>query len=301
MRNSNKLLRMNQHGKWRLELAQNLSRQLSEFSGIRAVAAGGSVARGYADAYSDLELLVYWHHQPDAETRLAVFNCLNAERRYPKMDVGYDSAYLIDGFPVDLWHRTLEQEEAAADKVVDQFSIDLDASNVLDTMQFAIPLYGAGYLQPIKERIGAYPDQLAVEFLEAYLPHFHLRQLLYAARRDNPTAFYSILNSILDGLFLVLLALNKSYFPTYKWFYKRLAELPVVPEQIDFRLRQLYVESPLFAVKQLTAILEETVALAERLYPQVDTAFVRYGLEQPVPQAYKNAFTLGVKAPGDSQ
>lgn len=301
MRNSNKLPRMNQHGKWRLELAQNLSRQLSEFSGIRAVAAGGSVARGYADAYSDLELLVYWNHQPDAETRLAVFNCLNAERRYPKMDIGYDSAYLIDGFPVDVWHRTMEQEEAAADKVLNGFSTDLDAGNVLDTIRFAIPLYGVDYLEPIKECVEQYPDGLAVEFLKRFLPHFHLRQLLYAARRDNPTAFYSILNSILDGLFLVLLALNRSYFPTYKWFYKRLAELPVVPEQIDFRLRQLYVESPLFAVKQLTAILEETVALAERLYPQVDTAFVRYGLEQPVPQAYKNAFTLGVKAPGDSR
>lgn len=301
MRNSNKLPRMNQHGKWRLELAQNLSRQLSEFSGIRAVAAGGSVARGYADAYSDLELLVYWNHQPDAETRLAVFNCLNAERRYPKMDIGYDSAYLIAGFPVDVWHRTMEQEEAAADKVLNGFSTDLDAGNVLDTIRFAIPLYGVDYLEPIKECVEQYPDGLAVEFLKRFLPHFHLRQLLYAARRDNPTAFYSILNSILDGLFLVLLALNRSYFPTYKWFYKRLAELPVVPEQIDFRLRQLYVESPLSAVKQLTAILEETVALAERLYPQVDTAFVRYGLEQPVPQAYKNAFTLGVKAPGDSR
>ncbi|WKA50886.1 nucleotidyltransferase domain-containing protein [Planococcus liqunii] len=301
MKNVNEPPRMNQHAKWRLELAQNLSEQLSNFSGVHAVAVGGSVARGYADAYSDLELLVYWNHQPDAENRLAVFNCLNAERRYPQMDIGYDSAYLINGFPVDVWHRTMEQEEAAADKVLDHFSTDLDASNVLDTMKFAIPFYGSDYLQPIKERIDAYPDQLTVKFLEAYLPHFHLRQLLYAARRDNPTAFYSILNSILDGLFLVLLALNRSYFPTYKWFYKRLAELPLVPEQIDFRLRQLYVESPLSAVKQLTAILEETVALAERLYPQVDTAFVRYGLEQPIPQAYKNAFTLGVKAPGDSR
>ncbi|SDG79800.1 hypothetical protein SAMN04487975_101516 [Planococcus glaciei] len=301
MRNSNKLPRMNQHGKWRLELAQNLSKQLSDFSGVHAVAAGGSVARGYADAYSDLELLVYWNHQPDAETRLAVFNCLNAERRYPKMDVGYDSAYLIDGFPVDVWHRTMEQEEAAADKVLNGFSTDLDAGNVLDTIRFAIPLYGVDYLEQIKECVEQYPDGLAVEFLKRFLPHFHLRQLLYAARRDNPTAFYSILNSILDGLFVVLLAMNRSYFPTYKWFYKRLAELPVVPEQIDFRLRQLYVEPPLSAVKQLKAILEETVALAERLYPQVDTAFVRYGLEQPIPQSYKNAFTLGVKAPGDSQ
>ncbi|MCP2034309.1 putative nucleotidyltransferase [Planomicrobium sp. HSC-17F08] len=301
MKNINEQPRMNQHAKWRLELAQNLSEQLSNFSGVHAVAAGGSVARGYADAYSDLELLVYWNQQPDAETRLAVFNCLNAERRYPKMDMGYDSAYLIDGFPVDVWHRTMEQEEAAANKVLDGYSTDLDAGNVLDTMRFAIPLYGADYLEPIKERIEQYPDELAVEFLKRFLPHFHLRQLLYAARRDNPTAFYSILNSILDSLFIVLLAMNRSYFPTYKWFYKRLAELPIVPEQIDFRLRQLYLESPLAAVKQLKAILEETVVLVEQLYPQVDTAFVRYGLEQPVPQAYKNAFTLGVKAQDDPQ
>ena len=62
--------------------------------------------------------------------------------------------------------------------------------------------------------------------------------------------------------------------------------MPIVPEQIDFRLRQLYLESPITAVEQLKAVLEETVAIAERLYPKVNTAFVRYGLEQPMPSAF---------------
>jgi hypothetical protein len=87
-------------------------------------------------------------------------------------------------------------------------------------------------------------------------------------------------------LFLVFLALNRSFFPAYKWFYKRLAELPIVPEQIEAHMRQMYLESPVCALEQLKGVPEETLAIVEHLYPQLDTAFARYGLAQPIPEAF---------------
>jgi predicted nucleotidyltransferase len=195
-----------------MEVAGKISASLRSFSGIQAIMVGGSVARGYADAFSDLELLIYWKGAPDKKVQQDIIKALNLERRYPAMDIGYDNAFWIDGFPVDIWHKDLADEEGVIEKVIGGFSLDLGHSNVLDTLQSGVALHGAEVLQPWKERAALYPEELAVRFLDAYLPHFHLKQLLYAVERDNPSAFYSILSAIQSSLFLILLALNKSYF-----------------------------------------------------------------------------------------
>ena len=43
---------MNPHVQWRLDLAREIGERLRHFEGVRAIVAGGSVARGYADEYS---------------------------------------------------------------------------------------------------------------------------------------------------------------------------------------------------------------------------------------------------------
>lgn len=276
---------MNAQARWRLDLARTLSTRLRHFAGVQAIVVGGSVARGYSDAYSDLELLLYWDHAPGPDVRQTIVTDLRAEFRYPAIDPGHASALLIDGFPVDLWHNTVASADAAMDVVLLTYSIDLDASNVLDTLRACIPLYGAELVQQWKQRVQAYPEELAIRFLQTYLPHFHLRQLNLAARRDNPTAFYSIMSAIQCSLFLVLLALNQSYFPTFKWMYHRLDGMPLAPTQLASRLRQMFHEPPLCAAGQLHDVLTETLALVEAQYPQLDTAFTRYGLSQ-TPRAY---------------
>ncbi len=277
---------MNDHACWRLDLARDLSARLDRFAGLQAIVVGGSVAKGYSDAFSDLELLLLWDQAPDADVRHAIIADFQAEFRYPEMEIGHDYALLIRGVPVDLWHITVASAVAAMDAVLHEYSLDLGASNMLDTVRACIPLAGHELVQHWKTRVQAYPEALAIRFLQTYLPHFHLRQLNLAARRDNPTAFYHILSDIQCSLFLVLLALNQAYFPTYKWMYHTLAGMPIGPRQIASRLRQMFHEPPLGAATQLHDVLAETLAIVEAQYPQVDTAFARYGLDQ-VPRAYK--------------
>lgn len=261
---------MNNHIRWRLDLARDLIAHLWRFPNIRAALVGGSVARGYCDAWSDLELLLYWDVAPDPAVRHAVMAAIGASFRFPPTDPGHDSAYLIGDFPVDVWYRTGAAEETALDAVLRDHSIDLEANGLLDTIQSGIPLAGNELIQPWKDRIAVYPEPLAVRFLEHYLPHFHLRHLQYAARRDNPTAFFHTLSDIQCSLFLVLLALNGRWFPTYKWMYQALDAMPVVPENIGRRLRQMYREPPLTATARLRGVLTETLTLVQTAVPQLD-------------------------------
>ncbi|MGI2329321.1 nucleotidyltransferase domain-containing protein [Planococcus sp. YIM B11945] len=282
---------MNIHSKWRLTIAQNLTKQLSHYPGVRAIVVGGSAARNYADSYSDLELFLYWDKDPGMQIKQEISSKLKADHRYPETHSSYHNALIIDGFPVDIWYKVSSIEEASFASVVDDASIDLDASNIVDTMRFCIPLYGRDYIQPWKNRVENYPLILTERFFNDYLPHFHLRHIYFEAKRDNPTAFYNMLSNIQCSLFILLLALNKSYFPTYKWIYKRLNELELKPENIEVRLQTMFKEPPEIAVKQLRDVLAETLTLIEAHHPNFDTTIARQELLQPMPKAYGPVFT----------
>jgi len=282
---------MNSHAQWRLEFAQTLSTHLQQFADFQVIAALGSVARGYSDAYSDLELLLVWKELPNPAQQSVLLQALHAEHRYPAFDPGYQSAFRIQGIPVDLWHTTIAQEEAVIHAVLHDLSLDLVANNRLDTLCSCIPLYGAAQVAEWKTRIQAYPRELALRFTQAYVRHFHLRQLNLAAHRDNPTTFYHTLSDIHCSLFLVLLALNTSYFPTFKWMYPALRRMPSTPLQIAERLQSMFYEPPLQAAAQLRAILSETLDMVERAYPQLDTSYPRYGLDQE-PQIFTAPLSL---------
>jgi hypothetical protein len=276
---------MNGHAQWRLDFAHTLSATLRQMTDIDMIAVLGSVARNYSDQYSDLELMLVWDQLPSSDQRAALVRMVQAEYRHPTFDPGYHSAFRIQGIPIDLWHTTPAQEEAFIHAVLDDLSLDLVANNRVDTLLSCIPLFGADLAAAWKTRIQAYPRDLALRFIQTYLPHFHLRHLNFAARRDNPTAFYHTLSDVQCSLFLVLLALNASYFPTFKWMYPALRQMSHTPPQVAARLHAMFHEPPIQAADHLRAILAETLDLVETAYPQIDTTYARYGLDQE-PRAY---------------
>ena len=133
---------MNPHAQWRLDLARKLSLKLGRFAGIKAIVVGGSVARGYSDAYSDIELILYWEQPPTQDVRHAIITDLQTTYRYPAIDPSHDSALLIEGLPVDLWHLAVADQLAAMHAVLEEYSIDLDAGSILDTIGACVPFYG---------------------------------------------------------------------------------------------------------------------------------------------------------------
>jgi predicted nucleotidyltransferase len=271
---------MNAHVQWRLDFAHTLSAELRQFADIETIAVLGSVARGYSDQYSDLELLLVWNQLPSPDQQSTLLRALRAEYRYPAFDPGYQSAFRIQGVPVDLWHTTAAQEEAFMRAVLHEYSLDLVANNRLDTLRSCIPLYGSEQVRDWQARLQAYPSELALRFIQSYIPHFHLRQLNLAAYRDNPTTFYHMLSDIQCSLFMVLLALNGFYFPTFKWMYQTLQRMTSTPNQLVARLQSMFRESPIHAAAQLRAVLSETLDMVESAYPHLDAAYARYGLDQ---------------------
>ncbi len=263
------------HTTWRLGVARRLAAKISAFRGVQAVVVAGSVARGYADAYSDLEMPCFWETLPSDDTRHAIAAALGAEFLYGYDGPSLEDQLLVSGFQVDMWHNTVAVEEATIDGVLHGYRTDLGDSNFMDTIRACIPLYGEDIIRGWKERAQAYPDELALRAIRERLPAFQTSQLALAGQRDNPTEFYAGLSQLQQAIFLVLLALNQTYFPTFKWMYRVLESLAIQPKDTAQRLRCAFAVPYPEAVANMACLLDETLALVEQRFPQLDTAWAR--------------------------
>lgn len=261
----------NPHAVWRIDLARELADAIISLPGVQAIIVAGSVARGYADGYSDVEIPIFWDVLPDDERRHAIVRALNADFLYAYDGPSAEDQLLVNGMQVDLWHVTVSGEEAVIKAVLEGRSLDLGSLNALDTVRTCIPLYGHELVEKWKERAQAYPDELAERLVRDHMASFRVADLFIQASRDNPTAFYGQLSHLHQELFLVLLALNRRYFPTFKWLFRALESMPLKPEAIDRRLRQAFTLPYSDVIADTKRLLEETLALVELQFPRLDT------------------------------
>lgn len=277
------------HTKWRIDFARRLAKPLVTFQGIKAIVIAGSVARNYADEYSDVEIPIFWETLPDDTTRHAIVAALHASFLYAYDGPAREDQLLINGLQVDLWHVAVAHQEAILEAVLHEHRFDPGMLNALDTVRFCIPLYGHEIVRDWKRRAQEYPDELAERIIQEHLASFSTAELFILAQRNNPTAFYARLSFLQQEIFLVLLALNRSYFPTFKWIYPALESMQVKPQNIGLRFRQAFEGSHREAITDTKRMLEETLRLVEEQFPHMNTtpahrrlSYVRAAHEGPV-------------------
>ena len=145
----------------------------------------------------------------------------------------------------------------------------------MDTIRCCIPLYGDKMVDEWKNRAQEYPVELAERIIHQHLSPFRIDQLSMHAQRGDPTSFYAQLSSLQQEVFLILLALNRLYFPTYKWLYQSLERMQIKPHHIGERFRQAFSSAYAEAIADMKRIVLETLGLVEDRHPDTDTTPVR--------------------------
>jgi hypothetical protein len=92
---------------------------------------------------------------------------------------------------------------------------------------------------------------------------------------------YGTIGELQQEVFRILLALNREYFPTYKWMYRTLERMALVPGNVEQRFRQAYVLPQNEAIRDMLSVVVETLDLVERHLPQVDTSRARKRFSVP--------------------
>lgn len=272
---------MNLATEWRVDFARHMARIYSENPKVQAVVISGSVSRGQADAYSDIELDVFWREPPTEAERLRPIEQVDGRIIVlePYCDEEWSEDYLVNGVQMDLSNflgatmdRYIEEVLAGDTAVLKHLR--------LAAMQPAIPLYGYEQVQNWQAQI-QYPDALAHKVVAQNLRFdalgsWYLRSVLLA--RGDLLMLHELFCQMQQRILGALCGLNRIFVhhPSYKWQDDLIAQMFLKPASLSERLKQVFLVNPTEGIAVLHKLLEETIALVAANMPELD---VRHSYE----------------------
>lgn len=276
---------LNEECRRRLALADAIARVYAADRDVAAVIVGGSVARGNADRFSDLELGIFWASEPTDGRRAALAAQAGASgrRAYPPLpgNTWREEDFARDGLKVDLLHATVAETERLLADVTLRHDTTATKLVIAGVLRGAIPLAG----QPLVEcwrSAATYPDGLAAAVVRTHLGFGPTSYLRVLAERGDVLLLYDLFGRAVRMLVAVLQGLNRVYPPAtdLKWIRWTTGQFAISPDRFLDRCERLFHDEPVSAVDELHALILETVAFVEAEVPAIDTGPVRERIAQ---------------------
>jgi hypothetical protein len=240
---------------------------------LRAALLAGSGARGDADFYSDVDLLLYVDEAPpeDRLERLReAVGGTNAVPIAPPQLVQFD----VGGVAVQVGYSTVAELEEQLDALLVRLEeVHGPNQKLLSGLVEGRPLHGEELLARWRERVSAYPDALRRSGIEHHWRFFPLWWYGPAlARRDAELWRLDMLLEASFDLLGVLAALNRVYYTRFqlKQLRRLVAKLELAPPDLADRLERLVHLPPVDAADELGRLVVETRDLVARELPDLD-------------------------------
>ena len=283
---------MNAASSWRLALARRVASPYVENPKLAAMIVGGSVSRGHADRFSDLEIGGFWYEPPTDEERLAAATVAatstggEVQRIYPydpAEEVWEEGIFLgraapdrpSTGLLVEIPHYTVDFMERTLGDVLDRYDTSDAKQSILSVLLSAIPLHGEALIREWRSRVTDYPRGLALAMIakHAQIDHFWRTEMF--PERANNLLLYDTYVHVARKLLYTLLALNGIYYSGFKWLALQVSRMHIVPDDFSTRLNRVFQAEPQVASHQLAQLVEETYTLIEQHMPEVDVGWLR--------------------------
>lgn len=279
---------MNEASRWRSALAQQIAPHYHANPKVRAVALAGSVALGYADRSSDIDLSVFWADPPTGKERRDIIKRAGkgGRSRFPFHGNagGWSEEFEVGGVAIDVRHMTVEATERILADVLERADPSLAKQQHLAMLLSALPLSGSSVLTQWQQQALVYPHELGVAMVRTHLkfpPRWEQERL---AERNEWLLLYDSLCLVEKHLLLVLLGLNRLYYPGFRRVDRLMEQMPIAPLHLVSRFKQVFDIVSIDArasVYQLHDLIEETFRLVEMHLREVDTAQARARFAEP--------------------
>ena len=272
----------NEASLWRYALAQQIAPHYIADPKVRAVALAGSVAQGDADRSSDIDLSVYWVEPPTGKERRDIIKWAGGRRlpRFPSHAKvgGWSEEFEVGGVPIDVRHLIVEATERILADVLEHADPSLPKQRHIAALLCALPLSDPSMLTHWQQQALVYPHELSVAMVRAHLRFRPRWEREVLAERHDLLVLYESLCTIEKQILLVLMGLNRLYFPGWQWVDRLIAQMPIAPPHLAVRCQQAFgivSIDPVAAVYQLHDLVEETFQLVEAHLSEVDTSPAR--------------------------
>jgi predicted nucleotidyltransferase len=270
---------MNEASAGRLALAQQLAPHYGASPKVAAVAVEGSVARGDADRYSDIDLAVSWSVAPTEQERREIIK--HARGRHVQLDAYnrdeacWSDSYEVGGVAIDVRHMEVEATERILAEVLERCDPSLSKQQHLAALLTALPLSDpSSILIHWQSQATGYPRGLSMAMIRVHLrfrPGWELEML---AERNDLLALYESFCTIEKLVLLVLMGLNRLYYPGWQRVDRLMEQMRIAPLKLAARFKQLFgivSIDPLASVYQLHDLIEETFRLVQAHLSELDT------------------------------
>jgi hypothetical protein len=268
---------MNEATRWRYALAERIAAAYAADPNAQVVMIAGSVGRGRADRFSDIEVDVYYDRAPTTEERIgAVGRCGATVELLDEDPDEWEEQMLIDGFHAATSTFLMSTMERYLAEVVERCEIAPSAQTRLYSLQHAVTVKGADVVERWRAKAAHYPEGLRDAMLQHYLPFhgfWYAEEML--AARDDVLLLYSGFVDIERQLLGALLGLNRLYLPTpdhMKGMDEMIGSMALKPGDLSARLKRAFRVEPTAGIRLLKELIAETLQLVEQHVPNFDTA-----------------------------
>jgi hypothetical protein len=279
---------MNEATRWRFALAKKIAESYAGYPNAEVVMIAGSVGRGTADRYSDIEIDVYYARPPtEAERIAAVEGCGGVVDKLDQDEDEWEEQMFVGGFHAATSTFLISTMERYLSEVLDLCLIAPSAQTRLHSVQHAVTVKGEPLVEQWRTRAALYPDELVYVMLQENLP---FRGFWYAeemlAARDDLLLLYDIFVRVGRQILGALLGLNRLYLPTpdhLKGMDEMIAAMRLKPDHLSTRLKQAFQTEPVKGVVLLKEIIADILTLVERNLPEFDITPYRANFEKRRP------------------
>lgn len=233
---------MNEASLWREELARSICLAYTQNTSVDAVMIAGSVSRGMADKYSDIEVHIFWSQSPSDEERIAAMKRADGilVDFYPYEEDEWSEVYKVQGVKIEVSQFLSNTIEQYIKEVVEDCNMNIDKQVLLASVQYGLPIYGHDKVNGWKKCIEYYPDSLVNAVVEQHLNFDALWYYESLAYREDWLMSCEVYSSVIKNMIGVLHGLNRMYIahPRYKWVNQSLEEMKIKPHNLNNRLQQ---------------------------------------------------------------
>ncbi len=269
-------MELNEASRWRIELAEDISKLYTCRGGTVMAVVGGSPARGLSDAASDIDLIIF-HDEPDMDFIRSFPLKPRAGEPLLFLDHGAEGSamelYKIDTLIVEIGHVSMGSWTSMVSRVMEKHDVNPGLQKSLNGFLDSFPVYGKERVNEWKERIGRYPEELARKMIRRNLGFFWSGCIEHQGLdRGETVFFYDALCTSVKRLMALLAGLNRRYLGTQepRWIEYELSEMVLKPPKMWTRIQTLFKIDPYDAIRELEKLISETVELARREFPDLD-------------------------------
>ncbi|MFJ6411802.1 DUF4037 domain-containing protein [Terribacillus saccharophilus] len=244
---------------------------------IDTVFIGGSVSRNWQDAYSDIEIFVFWREAPTAEERKNPITLLGGEiiDFFPYEDEEWSETYMTQGIKLEISNFLTETINKVIEDVLRSFDTSPEKQCLLAAIHDGVSLSDDSVMEILKKRVSSYPAELCIAMVKENLymgTKWNNREALL--HRKDWLMLYQTITEVQTNLMHILFGLNHQFIhhPSFKWQRQTLESMHIIPKDIADRFESIFLQEPKIAVKQLDVIIKDVYGLIQQTLPQMDVS-----------------------------